>query len=250
MSLFSLENKVAIVTGSSKGLGQAIAIGLAKAGADIIGIGISDSNNTKSQIEKLGKKYINITGDLSNLESIKSIAIKAINTFSKVDILVNNAGVTPKGLAEYYTLENLNLAFDLNVKGLFLLTQEIGKHMITRKYGKIINICSIQSLIGGINVSGYVASKHAVAGITKAFANEWGKYNITVNGIAPGFMKTDNTSELRELTDIVKDIDKRIPLQRWGEPSDLEGPVVFLASDSSSYVNGHIMVVDGGYINN
>lgn len=250
MSLFSLENKVAIVTGSSKGLGQAIAVGLAKAGADIIGIGISDSNNTKSQIEKLGKKYINITGDLSNLESIKNIAIKAINTFSKVDILVNNAGITPKGLAEDYTLENLNLAFDLNVKGLFLLTQEIGKHMITRKYGKIINICSIQSLIGGINVSGYVASKHAVAGITKAFANEWGKYNITVNGIAPGFMKTDNTSELRELTDTVKDIDKRIPLQRWGEPSDLEGPVVFLASDSSSYVNGHIMVVDGGYINN
>lgn len=250
MSLFSLKNKVAIVTGASKGLGQSMAIGLATAGADIIGIGIDDSSETASKIESLGRKYINIKGDLSDLSNIKDIAKKAIDSFSKVDILVNNAGVTPKGLAEEYSLENLNLAFELNVKGLFLLTQEIGKHMIKNKYGKIINICSIQSLIGGVNVSGYVASKHAVAGITKSFANEWGQYNINVNGIAPGFMKTDNTSELRELTDIVKDIDKRIPLGRWGVPSDLQGPVVFLASDSSSYMNGHIMVVDGGYINN
>lgn len=250
MSLFSLENKVAIVTGAAKGLGQSMAIGLAMAGADIIGIGIGDSNETALKIENLGRKYINIVGDLTSLKDIKKLAKEAIETYSKVDILVNNAGVTPKGLAEEYSLENLNLAFDLNVKGLFLLTQEIGKHMIKNKYGKIINICSIQSLIGGINVSGYVASKHAVAGITKAFANEWGQHNINVNGIAPGFMETDNTSELRELTDLVKDIDKRIPLKRWGKPSDLQGPVVFLASDSSSYMNGHIMVVDGGYINN
>jgi len=175
---------------------------------------------------------------------------EALSVSGKVDILVNNAGVTLVEAAEEYSFKDFDATMNINVKSLFFLTREIGRSMIQRRYGKIINICSVQSMKGGNLVSAYAASKHAVAGITRAFANEWGKYGITVNGIAPGYMVTDNTKLLRTKTDLVKALTAQIPLGRWGSPEDLMGPVVFLASDASAYVNGHLLVVDGGYMNN
>ena len=248
--LFSLDGKVAAITGTSKGLGRAMTMALAEAGTDIIGIGISDPHETAEKVRAAGRKFFPIPGDMAKPETMGGIAEKALSAFGRVDILVNNAGVTLVDSAEVYSPENYDLTMNVNVKSLFFLTQEIGRSMIEKRYGKIINVCSIQSIIGGNMVSAYVASKHAVAGITRSLANEWGKYGINVNGIAPGFMVTDNTKLLREKTDVVAALTAQIPLGRWGNPEDLMGPVVFLASDASAFVNGHLLVVDGGFINN
>lgn len=250
MDLFSLEGKVALVTGPGKGLGKTMAFALAQAGADIVGIGRGSMETISKEVQALGRRMHCIEFDLLNTDDIPKVAQEAINAFGSVDILLNNAGITPIEVAEDYKESDFDRAMNLNVKALFILTQEIGKHMISKRAGKIINICSIQSIIGGNNVSAYVASKHAVAGITKSFGNEWGKYNINVNGIAPGFMVTDNTKELRESKDLTEMIDRRIPMQRWGEPEDLMGTVVFLASNASNYITGQLVVVDGGYLNN
>lgn len=248
--LFSLEGKIAAITGTSRGLGQAMTLALAEAGADIIGIGISDPAETEAKVKKMGRKFFPVQADMAKTDTMGAVAAEALSAFGKVDILVNNAGVTLVESAEDYRLKDFDLTMNINVKSLFFLTQEIGRGMIERRYGKIINVCSIQSIIGGSMVSAYVASKHAVAGLTRSLANEWGKYGINVNGIAPGFMITDNTKLLREKTDVVAALTAQIPLGRWGNPEDLMGPVVFLASDASAFVNGHLLVVDGGFINN
>lgn len=250
MKLFSLDGKIALVTGPSKGLGKAMAIGLAEAGANVVGIGIDDMKDVQYEIENLGKKFYGISADLSNIDLLDKVIQEAIQAFGKIDILLNNAGIIRRGLAEEQSKKDYDVVFDLNVKALYMLTQRVAKHMIKNQYGKIINIGSIQSLIGGTNVSPYVASKHAVGGFTKALANEWGSKGINVNAIAPGFMITDNTEQLRQDIEKTKNITERIPMKRWGNIEDLKGPVVFLASDESKYVNGHILVVDGGYINN
>ena len=247
---FSLNGKIAVVTGAGKGLGQAMALALAQAGADIISIDIIDTGETKEQVQKSGRAFVHISADLSKPDTMNAVAAQALSAFGTIDILVNNAGITCVEPAEEYSLSSYEATMDINVKSLFFLTQEIGRSMIQKRYGKIINVCSVQSIKGGNLVSAYVASKHAVAGITRAFANEWGQYGLNVNGIAPGFMVTDNTKLLRTKTDTVAALTALIPLGRWGNPEDLMGPVVFLASDASAYVNGHLLVVDGGYMNN
>ncbi len=249
LSLFSLEGKTALVTGVSRGLGQAMAVALAKAGADIVGVGLRGLGPTRALIEAEGRRAFEIRADFSDSDSAAAVAAEAVSAFGKVDILVNNAGIIKLAAAEDHTMEDFDAVMDVNLRFLFLLTREIARGMIAQGHGKIINTCSIQSLVGGGGDAAYVASKHAVHGLTRAWANEWGPYNIQVNGIAPGYMVTDNTAKLRQNKAAVDAITARIPAGRWGMPEDLMGPVVFLASDASSYVNGHLLTADGGYLN-
>lgn len=249
MPSFSLDGKVALVTGVSRGLGQSMAVALAEAGADIVGVGLRGMGETRAQVEALGRRAFELTVDLGDSSSAAEIAARAVAAFGKIDILVNNAGIIRLSPAEDHSMEDYDAVMEVNLRSLFLLTREIGKQMIALGGGKIINTCSIQSWKGGSGDAAYVASKHAVAGLTHAFANEWGKYNIQVNGIAPGYMVTDNTCNLRKNAPAVAAITAQIPMGRWGEPEDLAGPVVFLASPASNYVNGHLLTVDGGYMN-
>lgn len=247
--IFSLKNKIAAVTGCDKGLGFEMACALAEAGADLVLITRSGAAKTAQAVLDFGRRCAEVRGDLSKPRDMDALAVKALAAFGSIDILVNNAGVTPVYNAEDYPKDALDLVFDVNVKSLYILTQAIGRSMIERRSGRIINVCSVQSFKGGRNVSAYAASKHAVAGITRALANEWGEFGITVNGIAPGFMLTDNTALLRGAPGMTEAIAAKIPAGRWGTPADIAGPVVFLASDAASYVNGHLLVVDGGYLN-
>ncbi len=247
---FSLKDKIALVTGANKGLGQAMAVALAQGGADIVALGRQGMAETEELVKQAGGRFAWVQGDLSSSEAIKDLAAQAIAAFGRIDILVNNAGVTPVKPAEEYSEEDFDLVMKVNVKALYFLSQEIGKAMIRQGGGKIINVCSVQSMKGGNSVSAYVASKHAVAGITKALANEWAKYGINVNGLAPGYMVTDNTAKLRQQKELTDSLTQQIPMGRWGSPADMMGPVVFLASEASRYVNGHLLVVDGGYMNN
>jgi 2-deoxy-D-gluconate 3-dehydrogenase len=246
---FSLQDRIAAVTGAGKGLGFSMALALAEAGADIAALTRREAPELEAAVSRLGRRYAWLEADLSRPETMEVLAEKTLAAFGRVDILVNNAGITPVHPAESYPREDLDRVFDVNVKSLYLLCQGIGRDMIRRRSGKIINICSIQSYLGGTNVSAYAASKHAVAGITRALANEWGRYGINVNGIAPGFMLTDNTALLRGAPGVTEALADRVPLKRWGGGEDLKGPVVFLASDASRFVNGHLLVADGGFIN-
>lgn len=246
---FSLHNKVAVVTGVSRGLGRAMALALAQAGADIVGVGYHGMGATKADIEALGRKTHEIVWDLSDSDAAPELAKRCIDAFGKVDILVNNAGIIRLAAAEEHSVEDFDAVMNVNLRSLFSLTRDIAKQMISLGGGKIINICSVQSCRGGSGDAAYVASKHAVHGLTRAWANEWAKYHINVNAIAPGYMVTDNTAKLRTQKDAVAAIDAQIPAGRWGQPEDLMGPVVFLASSASDYVNGHLLAVDGGYLN-
>lgn len=246
---FSLNGKTAVVTGVSRGLGQAMTLALAQAGADIVGVGYHGMGSTRAQVEQLGRKAVEITHDLGNSDSAPELARQCIDAFGRVDILVNNAGIIRLGPAEDCSARDYDAVMEVNLRSLFLLTRDIAKQMIALGGGKIINICSVQSCRGGSGDAAYVASKHAVHGLTRAWANEWGKYHINVNAIAPGYMITDNTANLRTHPDAVAQIDAQIPMGRWGRPEDMMGPVVFLASSASDYVNGHLLVVDGGYLN-
>ena len=249
MAEFDLTGKVALVTGVSRGLGQAMAVALARAGADIVGVGLRGLGETEEQIKALGRRVYGIQADLSQSDTAAQVAKEAIAAFGRVDILVNNAGIIKLSPAEAHTMEDFDAVMEVNLRSVFLLTRDIARQMIELGGGKIINICSIQSLLGGGEDAAYVASKHALHGLTRAWANEWGKYNIQVNAIAPGYMVTDNTANLRKNAAAVADITAHIPLGRWGEPRDLMGPVVFLASPASDFVTGHLLVVDGGYMN-
>ncbi|MEA4955386.1 MAG: SDR family oxidoreductase [Pseudoflavonifractor sp.] len=246
---FSLNGKIAVVTGVSRGLGRAMAIALAQAGADIVGVGYHGMGSTQAEIESLGRRTVSITHDLGESSTAPALAQKCIAAFGRVDILVNNAGIIRLGPAEDCSAEDYDAVMEVNLRSLFLLTRDIAKQMIALGGGKIINTCSVQSCRGGSGDAAYVASKHAVHGLTRAWANEWGNYHINVNAIAPGYMVTDNTANLRTHADAVAKIDAQIPMGRWGQPEDLMGPVVFLASSASDYVNGHLLAVDGGYLN-
>jgi 2-deoxy-D-gluconate 3-dehydrogenase len=249
MSLFQLSGKTALVTGVSGGLGRAMAIGLAEAGADIVAVSYSDCSNTLREIEALGRKAKAIQADLSKEEILDDVAAQAIASFGQIDILVNNAGIIRRTPAADHARQDWHDVLDLNVNSVFFLSQLIGRHMIERGSGKIINIASMLTFQGGINVPGYTASKHAVAGVTKALANEWASKGIQVNAIAPGYMETDNTAQIRADENRFKSILDRIPAGRWGNPDDLKGPAVFLASSASDYMNGHVLCVDGGWMN-
>jgi 2-dehydro-3-deoxy-D-gluconate 5-dehydrogenase len=246
--LFNLTGKVALVTGGSTGLGQGMALGLAAAGADIALVDHVTSIETQVMIEKLGRRAITMEADLMKMESIPMVVEKTIATFGRIDILVNNAGIIRRTPAIEFSEKDWDDVMTLNAKTVFFLSQAVAKDMMTRGYGKIINIASLLAFQGGIIVPSYSASKGAVAQITKALANEWASKGITINAIAPGYMATNNTKAIREDEQREKSILSRIPAGRWGLPSDLQGVAVFLASPASDYVNGHVLVVDGGWL--
>lgn len=249
LNSFKLDGKVAIVTGCNTGLGQGMALALAEAGADIVGVNVCDDSNTKSKIESLDRKYLGIRADLSSIECIQTIIDKALSEFSKIDILVNNAGIIRRQDAIEFNEKDWDDVININLKTVFFLSQAVAKQFIKQGTGgKIINIASMLSFQGGIRVPSYTASKSGVIGITRLMANEWAKYNINVNAIAPGYMATDNTKALREDIERSKEILSRIPAGRWGTPEDLKGPVVFLASNASDYMNGYTIAVDGGWL--
>jgi 2-deoxy-D-gluconate 3-dehydrogenase len=245
---FDLTGKVAIVTGGYRGLGRGMAIGLAKAGADVVLVDREEANETADVVRSLGRKTLTLSADLMSIDRIPAIVQKTIETFGTVDILVNNAGTIRRTPAVDYSEKDWDDIMAVNAKTVFFFSQAVGRDMMKRKYGKIINIASLLSFQGGILVPAYAASKGAVAQVTKALANEWASSGINVNAIAPGYMATDNTKALREDAQRSKAILERIPAGRWGTPEDLAGVAVFLASPASDYVNGHVLVVDGGWL--
>ena len=250
LSLFSLEGRRALVTGASRGLGRAIAVALAEAGADVACAGQSEDNvaETTSAVRRLGRAAWALGADLADRGSVLALAEAAEHTAGPIDILVNNAGTIRRKPAVEHAFEDWEHVLRTNLDATFLLSQRLGAGMIERGSGKIINVASLLAFSGGINVPGYTASKHAVAGLTKALANEWARHGVQVNAIAPGYMRTDNTRALQEDAARNADITARIPAGRWGEPADLAGAAVFLASRASDYVNGHVLVVDGGWM--
>ena len=247
---FRLDGKVAIVTGASRGLGQGMALGLAEAGADLVLLSTNSGNlrETKTKVTNLGRKAVALTCDVSDFGHIKNAISDSLEQFGKIDILVNNAGTIRRAPAHEFSDEDWRVVMDTNLTGLFQLCREAGKLMIERQSGKIINIASLLSFSGGITVPAYAASKGGVAQLTKALANEWAKHNVQVNAIAPGYFETDNTAALLKDETRNREITARIPAGRWGKPEDLKGTVVFLASPASDYVNGHILLVDGGWM--
>ncbi len=246
---FKLENKVAIVTGAARGLGQGMAIGLAEAGADVVLVDILDMSDSHKQIKKLGRRCEMVSADLSKKASVDLIINKALETMGSIDILVNCAGIIRRASALEFSEKDWDDVMNVNIRTLFFLSQAAAKVMVNQgRGGKIINVASMLSFQGGILVSSYTASKSAVMGLTRLLANEFAPYNINVNAIAPGYMATDNTAPLRADPVRSKAILDRIPAGRWGEPKDLQGVVVFLASEASSYMNGYTVAVDGGWL--
>jgi 2-deoxy-D-gluconate 3-dehydrogenase len=246
--LFDLTGRHALVTGTSGGLGRAMAVALAEAGASVALVSSSGSAETAGIIRAFGGRAEDIPADLSRPEEAERAWSQAVETFGRIDILVNNAGIIRRTPAADHAREDWNAVIALNLNAVFFLSQLAGKHMIGNGYGKIINIASMLSFQGGINVPGYTASKHGVAGLTKALANEWAGKGVNVNAIAPGYMETNNTAPIRADEQRYRSISERIPAGRWGVPDDLKGPVVFLASRASDYVHGHILCVDGGWM--
>ena len=248
---FRVDNKIALVTGCNRGIGMAIAIELAKSGADIIGVS-NQMPQSGSEVEKAvneaGKKFYAYTADFSNRESLYTFLDKVKADHPRIDILINNAGHIMRKPAAEHPDEYWDLIININLNAQFIITREIGKQMLANNYGKIVFTCSLLSFQGGVNVPGYAASKGAVSSLLKSFANEWAKHGITVNGVAPGYIATDNTTQLRDDPERNAAILSRIPANRWGTPDDLTGAFVFLSSPASDYVNGTILTVDGGWM--
>jgi 2-deoxy-D-gluconate 3-dehydrogenase len=243
---FKLDGKVAVVTGASTGLGQGMSAALAQAGAKIVGVDYVEMPETK---EIIGDDFIGVKANLMSTEPIAGIIEKAVEAFGKVDILVNNAGIIRREDAIDFSERNWDEVISINLKTVFFFSQAVAKQFIKQNSGgKIINVASMLSFQGGIRVPSYTASKSAVMGITRALANEWAKHNININAIAPGYMATNNTAALRADSDRSEAILDRIPAGRWGVPDDMMGPVVFLASSASDYVNGYTVAVDGGWL--
>jgi 2-dehydro-3-deoxy-D-gluconate 5-dehydrogenase len=247
-NLFDLKGKTAIVTGASTGLGQGMTLGLAGAGANILLVDHVSCEETLASVRDLGIKAEQLVTDLTQKDSINKVVTKALEYFNRIDILINNAGIIRRTPAIEFSEKDWDEVMNLNSRVVFFLSQAVAKDMMKRKYGKIINIASLLSFQGGIIVPSYSASKGAVVQITKALANEWAKFGININAIAPGYMATNNTKALREDPIRSKSILDRIPAERWGTPDDLQGAAVFLASKASDYINGHVLAVDGGWL--
>ncbi|WP_115046191.1 2-dehydro-3-deoxy-D-gluconate 5-dehydrogenase KduD [Xanthomonas arboricola] len=245
---FSLEGKVALVTGANTGLGQGIALALAQAGADIAAAGIQAPTETEELVKGLGRRFIAIQANLISVEPVERILKETLDGLGRLDILVNNAGLIRRTDAVDFSEQDWDDVMNVNLKSAFFMAQAAGRHFIAQGSGKIINIASMLSFQGGIRVPSYTASKSGIAGITRLLANEWGSKGVTTNAIAPGYMATDNTAQLRADADRNKSILDRIPAARWGVPADLGGTAVFLASSASDYVNGAIIPVDGGWL--
>lgn len=248
--LFSLEGKRALVTGASRGLGRAMAESLAKAGADVVvsSSSTSGTDTTAANVRALGREAWQIAADLSDRDAVYGLVEEVHSTAGHIDILVNNAGTIRRFPATEFPFDDWQHVLQTNLDSVFILSQEFGRAMVERLAGKIINIASLLSFSGGITVPAYTASKHAVAGLTKALANEWAAHNVQINAIAPGYFATDNTQALRDNPEREAAIRGRIPAGRWGTPDDLGGAVVFLASRAGDYVNGHVLLVDGGWM--
>lgn len=248
-SPFDLSGKVALVTGANTGLGQGMALALAKAGADIALIGRSEPTETLQEIAKIGVKSHSILTDLGKADAVADIIDEAAAKLGRVDILVNNAGIIKRNEAIDFTPDEWDAVMNVNLRTLFFLSQAFARHVVAeKKPGKIINIASMLTFQGGIRVPSYTASKSGVGGLTKALANEWAQHGINVNAIAPGYFATNNTAALQADEKRNADILGRIPSGRWGDPSDMGGAVVFLASNASDYVQGITLPVDGGWL--
>lgn len=246
---FRLDGKVAVVTGANTGLGQGMSVALAQAGAKVVGVARRSCEDTKKLIEADGGEFAEVIADLSDMSAIDVIVNGALAAFGKVDILVNNAGLIKRNDAIDFTEDEWDSVIQVNQKMVFFLSQAFAKQYIKQGHGgKIININSMLSYQGGIRVPSYTASKSAGMGLTKAMCNEWAYHNINVNAIAPGYMATNNTAQLRSDSDRSEAIIDRIPAGRWGTPDDMKGAVVFLASAASDYVNGFTLAVDGGWL--
>ncbi len=249
MDFFSLKGKVAIVTGGNTGLGQAYVVALAKAGADLFVVTYDRAwDETRAMVEAEGRKVEFFQADLTDRTQVSKTVEECIKVYGKIDILVNNAGTIRRAPLLEYKDEDWDAVMAINIDSVYHLSQDVAKVMVKQGAGKIINIASMLAFQGGKFVPPYTASKHAVAGITKAFANELAAHNIQINALAPGYIKTANTAPIRADEKRNAEIISRIPAERWADPFDLMGAVVFLASKASDYVNGHILAVDGGWL--
>lgn len=247
--LFSLKGKNALVTGSQQGLGAAMAIALAQAGANVMCHGLfPEPNDICTRIRELGRKSEYMHGDVADPAICEHLVQRTCEEFGSIDIVVNNAGTIKRAPAADFPQEYWDQVIAVNLSSVFRITQLAGRHMLNQGRGKIVNIASLLSFQGGVFVPSYTAAKSGVAGLTKAFANEWATKGINVNAIAPGYMATDNTAALRADENRSRQILERIPQGRWGEPCDLAGAAVFLSSPASDYVNGHVLAVDGGWL--
>jgi 2-deoxy-D-gluconate 3-dehydrogenase len=249
LDLFRLDGQTALVTGGDKGLGQGMAVALAQAGADVAVVSRSgQAQATLAAVAEAGRRGVALAADLSQTDQAVAVFEQARQALGRIDILVNNAGTIRRADAVETELADFQAVIDLNLTGVWTLSQEAGRQMVQQGRGKIINIASLLSFQGGIRVPAYTAAKHAVAGLTKALANEWAGRGVNVNAIAPGYMATDNTQALRDDPVRSQQILQRIPAGHWGGAADLAGAVVFLASRASDYVHGHVLVVDGGWM--
>ena len=249
MNRFSLEGKVAVVTGANTGLGQGISVALAAAGAHVFGVARRSCAETAEKVQAVGGRFSEIMADMSRLESIDTIISRVKAEAGHLDILVNNAGIIKRCDAIDVSVEDWDSVIDINLRMVYFLSQAAAREFMAQGTGgKIINICSMLSFQGGIRVPAYTASKSAVMGITRALANEWARHGININGIAPGYMATNNTAQLRQDEERSSDILARIPAARWGTPEDVQGAAIFLASAASDYVNGYTVAVDGGWL--
>lgn len=247
--MFDLSGKTALVTGANTGLGQGMALALARAGADIALIGRSEPADTLAKLGEIGVRSHSILTDLGSAENVEAIIEEAASALGGADILVNNAGIIKRNEAIDFTPEEWDAVMNVNLRTLFFLSQAFARHAVSKKQaGKIINIASMLTFQGGIRVPSYTASKSAVGGLTKALANEWAAYGINVNAIAPGYFATNNTAALQADKKRNAEILGRIPAGRWGRPDDMGGAVVFLASEASNYVQGITLPVDGGWL--
>jgi 2-dehydro-3-deoxy-D-gluconate 5-dehydrogenase len=251
MNLFSLAGKTALVTGGAVGIGQGIAVALAQAGANVAITTLAhEASETEQAVLAAGSQFASYQCDLASqsLADLNGLLEQIQNDLGAVDILVNNAGIIRRADADVYSQEDWAAVLELNLGSVWRLSQAAGKKMLARGHGRIISVASLLSFQGGVRVPAYTASKHAVVGLTKALANEWGLRGVTVNAIAPGYIETNNTTALREDPVRAKSILERIPAGRWGQAADLGGAAVFLASGAADYVNGHVLVVDGGWL--
>ena len=249
LDAFSLAGKVAIVTGCDTGLGQGMTLALAEAGCDIVGVNRKVPHDTAAKVEALGRRFMAIQADLSQQRAIPAIVAQTVEQFDRIDILVNNAGTIRREDALSFSEKDWDDVMNLNLKSVFFLSQAVARQFLKQgDGGKIINIASMLSFQGGIRVPSYTASKSGVLGITRLLANEWAEHHINVNAIAPGYMATNNTQQLRDDAARSKEIVDRIPAGSWGTPANLQGPIVFLASSASDYVHGYTLAVDGGWL--
>ncbi len=246
---FRLDGKVALVTGGSRGLGFGMAIALAEAGADIISIqSASDTEELAGRIAGVGRRFLPLTLDIGAETAAEEALNVTLSHFGQIDILVNNAGVQRRAPAVDFSIEDWDTVININLRAVFRLCQVFGRQMLRQGSGKIINIASLLAVQGGITVPAYTASKHAIAGLTKALCNEWASRGVNVNAIAPGYMDTELTVALRANPQRDREISERIPAGRWGMPEDMAGAIVFLASPASDYLHGHMLVIDGGWL--